>query len=208
MRPLPSRDRTIRGQVPGRPDNLSYAPSSAPMACFIANEADIDRVRESGPSRFRQQSDRRKYADGSQQHAGPSRWASHLRTQGSASSLSDLGHDLLPDISRPETPLMTGFSGAESALSSTSSQRSSIAISSFEYESSRMGPAPPSHWESVGAGDFEDEVGPQLIMPCLTVPRRRPFSEVGKSLGKLKIMVAGQTGVPPSYYLLTRTTLD
>jgi hypothetical protein len=35
---------------------------------------------------------------------------------------------------------------------------------------------------------------PQLIMPSLTVPRRRPFSEVGKSLGKLKIMVAGQTG--------------
>lgn len=35
---------------------------------------------------------------------------------------------------------------------------------------------------------------PQFIMPSLTVPRRRPFSEVGKSLGKLKIMVAGQSG--------------
>ncbi|KAM0260213.1 hypothetical protein ACHAPA_010396 [Fusarium lateritium] len=36
---------------------------------------------------------------------------------------------------------------------------------------------------------------PQLIMPSLTVPRRRPFSEVGKCLGKLKIMVAGQSGI-------------
>lgn len=36
---------------------------------------------------------------------------------------------------------------------------------------------------------------PQFIMPSLTVPRRRPFSEVGKSLGKLKIMVAGQSGI-------------
>lgn len=37
---------------------------------------------------------------------------------------------------------------------------------------------------------------PQLIMPSLTVPRRRPFSEVGKSLGKLKIMVSGRNGMP------------
>lgn len=36
---------------------------------------------------------------------------------------------------------------------------------------------------------------PQLIMPSLTVPRRRPFSEVGKSLGKLKIMVSGRNGM-------------
>ncbi|KAM5345556.1 hypothetical protein ACJ41O_011417 [Fusarium nematophilum] len=32
-------------------------------------------------------------------------------------------------------------------------------------------------------------------MPSLTVPRRRPFSDVGKSLGKLKIMVAGKSGI-------------
>jgi hypothetical protein len=36
---------------------------------------------------------------------------------------------------------------------------------------------------------------PQLIMPSLTVPHRRPFSEVGKSLGKLKIMVSGRNGM-------------
>jgi hypothetical protein len=65
-----------------------------------------------------------------------------------------------------------------------------------------MGPAPTSNWEGTGDGEREDEVGPQLIMPCLTVPRRRPFSEVGKSLGKLKIMVAGQTGMLSSYSLL------
>lgn len=41
---------------------------------------------------------------------------------------------------------------------------------------------------------YQNTTIPQLIMPSLTVPRRRPFSEVGKSLGKLKIMVAGQTG--------------
>ena len=203
MRPLPSRDRTIRGQVPGRPDSLTSAPAPAPMSCFIANEADIDRVREGGRSRFRHQPDRRKYLDGSRQSAGPSQWASPLRAQGSASSLSELGHDILADFSRPDTPLMAGFSGAESALSSTSSRRSSIAISSFEYESSRNGPAPLSQRESVDADELEDELGPQLIMPSLMVPRRAPFSEVGKSLGKLKIMVSGQTGMLDHFIMFT-----
>jgi hypothetical protein len=36
---------------------------------------------------------------------------------------------------------------------------------------------------------------PQLIMPSLTVPRRRPFSDTGKSLGKLKVLVTGPDGV-------------
>lgn len=47
--------------------------------------------------------------------------------------------------------------------------------------------------------DIEDKDNdssvPQLIMPSLTVPHRRPFSHVGKSLGKLKIMVAGRPGM-------------
>ena len=34
----------------------------------------------------------------------------------------------------------------------------------------------------------------QLVMPSLTVPRRRPFTTIGKSLGKLKILVAGPPG--------------
>lgn len=36
---------------------------------------------------------------------------------------------------------------------------------------------------------------PQLIMPSVLVPRRRPFTDVGKSLGKLKIMVMGSIGM-------------
>ncbi|GAB0136326.1 hypothetical protein EsDP_00004630 [Epichloe bromicola] len=36
---------------------------------------------------------------------------------------------------------------------------------------------------------------PQLVMPGLTVPQRRPFSETGRSLGKLKILVTGQAGI-------------
>lgn len=35
---------------------------------------------------------------------------------------------------------------------------------------------------------------PQLVMPSITMPRRRPFTERGKGIGKLKVMVAGAKG--------------
>ncbi|KAF1841857.1 uncharacterized protein K460DRAFT_291569 [Cucurbitaria berberidis CBS 394.84] len=43
----------------------------------------------------------------------------------------------------------------------------------------------------------EDAVSsfPQLVMPSIQMPTRRPFTTKGKAMGKLKIMVAGQTGI-------------
>jgi len=35
---------------------------------------------------------------------------------------------------------------------------------------------------------------PQLVMPSIRMPSRRPFTERGKGIGKLKIMVAGAKG--------------
>lgn len=35
---------------------------------------------------------------------------------------------------------------------------------------------------------------PQLIMPSLKMPSRRPFTEKGKSMGTLKILIAGSRG--------------
>lgn len=198
MRPLPSRDRTIRGQVPGRPDNLTYAPSPAPMACFITNEANIDTVREGVRSRLRQQPNHRKNQSSSRQPIIPNERVSPSRVEGSASSFSEVEPDTFPGTSRPGTPLFTGLSGPESVLGSSSSRPSSIAMSSFEFQSCRLdGLVTPSRPASMDDDDLDIEDGsvPQLIMPSLTVPSRRPFSEVGKSLGKLKIMVAGRTGM-------------
>ncbi|PHH72416.1 hypothetical protein CDD83_4946 [Cordyceps sp. RAO-2017] len=36
---------------------------------------------------------------------------------------------------------------------------------------------------------------PQLVMPSLVVPSRRPFSDIGRSLGNLRLLVAGQAGI-------------
>lgn len=35
---------------------------------------------------------------------------------------------------------------------------------------------------------------PQLVMPCIQMPTRRPFTTKGKNMGKLKVLVAGQAG--------------
>ncbi|KAF1834458.1 hypothetical protein BDW02DRAFT_568986 [Decorospora gaudefroyi] len=39
---------------------------------------------------------------------------------------------------------------------------------------------------------------PQLVMPSIQMPTRRPFTTRGKAMGKLKIMVAGETGIGKS----------
>ncbi|KAH6620463.1 Septin-domain-containing protein [Boeremia exigua] len=36
---------------------------------------------------------------------------------------------------------------------------------------------------------------PQLVMPSIQMPTRRPFTTKGKNMGKLKVMVAGQAGI-------------
>lgn len=34
----------------------------------------------------------------------------------------------------------------------------------------------------------------QLVMPSLSMPSRRPFTEKGKGMGRLKILIAGDSG--------------
>ena len=36
---------------------------------------------------------------------------------------------------------------------------------------------------------------PQLIMPSIKMPSRRPFTERGKSMGRLKVLIAGDSGM-------------
>ena len=44
-----------------------------------------------------------------------------------------------------------------------------------------------------------------LVMPSISMPRRRPFTEKGKSLGRLKILIAGDSGTFPHASFKTST---
>ncbi|KAF4466749.1 hypothetical protein FALBO_6390 [Fusarium albosuccineum] len=197
MRPVLPTNHPLNNQASGRPDSLVCGPSTAPTACFITSEADLDARRDRSRPRFRQQADRRKCSRSSGQPSTPRQRPSpaaidKLSSPTSESEASVVEHDLLAFPSRSSTPSLIGLSRPESALSGSSL---SLAGPSIECESDSLRDA-----ESLPETDMADSRRdgnsvPQLIMPSLTVPRRRPFSDVGKSLGKLKIMVAGQSGI-------------
>ncbi|KAK3322563.1 hypothetical protein B0H66DRAFT_515109 [Apodospora peruviana] len=104
--------------------------------------------------------------------------------------------------SGPVTPIILGgTSGPASALSSVSSRRNSLCGSLSE--DLNLGGSQPS--ASVdGEATYRDQMpasmmysgsAPQLIMPSIKMPSRRPFTEEGKAMGRLKVMIAGGSGL-------------
>jgi len=104
----------------------------------------------------------------------------------------------------PHSLISPGPSGPASAMSSVSSRRGSFTGSLLDD----MGSHAPSLYGGGGntgtsvAGDdnlpasmLDSGSAPQLIMPSLKLPSRRPFTDEGKSMGRLKVLIAGDSGV-------------
>lgn len=200
MRPVLPTNHPLNSRCPDRPDNLVRSSTTVSTACFITTEADLDARRDRSRPRFRQQSDPRKCGRNSRRPSTPRQRRSSPRAFGKPTSESDESEELvveqdsLKSLSRPSTPSLIGLSHSGSVMS-MSSQSFSLAGPSVDAQSDLVyGSASLSMSDLANNEVNQNAAIPQLIMPSLTVPRRRPFSEVGKSLGKLKIMVAGQTG--------------
>ncbi|KAF5019778.1 hypothetical protein F66182_8215 [Fusarium sp. NRRL 66182] len=197
MRPGLPANHPLNTQASGRPDNLVRASSTVPTTCFITSEADIDARQDRSRPRFGQQIDRRKYSPPRQRRSKSPHRTSHKPASPASepddSSESVVEQDPLNSPSRLSTPSLIDPSGPESVMS-VSSPSFSLAGPSVDAQSDAIDDVSLSEIDSVNNRDNQSIV-PQLIMPSLTVPRRRPFSEVGKSLGKLKIMVAGQSAI-------------
>jgi len=104
-----------------------------------------------------------------------------------------------PSLSQPLTPILLGTSGPASALSSTSSRRNSLEGSLSEGIGSRaISATGESHLEP-SSSMMDSGSAPQLVMPSIKMPSRRPFTDEGKSMGRLKIMVAGDSGKQPRH---------
>jgi len=108
-------------------------------------------------------------------------------------------------ISRPFTPLSYGSPAPPSLLSSPDSRRNSDAGSLMDEVASQA---------IVSSGDEDKEPSlemvdsgsaPQLVMPSIKMPSRRPFTERGKNMGRLKVLVAGDSGTllrcNPAFYM-------
>lgn len=95
-------------------------------------------------------------------------------------------------ISRPYTPL----SFAPSIMGSPSSRRSSDAGSYMDDVASQAIVSSGEEDRDVCPNTMVDSGStPQLVMPSIKMPSRRPFTERGKNIGRLKMMIAGDSGV-------------
>lgn len=200
MRPLPDAD-ALAGRS-SRRDIIS--PPSPQMSCFITTEAALD---SNDPQEWRSahRVGRRPHAKRSQEltslahrtaDSSPNP-APHSPASLSSSVLDD---DMLHDHVAPMTPVLAGLSGPGSVISSSSSRRNSFTTSSgIEIDSSVASPrsspcrSPSRPGPSPHQGASESPAS-QLIMPSLTVPPRRSFSDAGRTIGKLKILVSGPIG--------------
>ena len=115
-----------------------------------------------------------------------------LSSHASSTPLTPLNVDapsLLPTSGIPSTPSAASLqslklSDEDSAMDESASQ----AITSSGEE------------EGADAGIQQDAAGtfPQLVMPSIQMPSRRPFTTTGKAMGKLKVLIAGEAGIGKS----------
>ena len=123
-----------------------------------------------------------------------------------SSSVSNLGTPPFrstpgTNASQPMTPILLGASGPTSVLSSVSSRRNSLTASLSAEEVGSRGPLSVDDGEADGqelllsSAMMDSGSAPQLIMPSIKMPSRRPFTPEGKSMGRLKVLLAGASGV-------------
>lgn len=71
--------------------------------------------------------------------------------------------------------------------------------SGISCRSEEDGMGEPAESEEASRNIFMEKldvlVAPQLIMPEITIPSRRPFTTKGKNIGRLKVLIAGDSGM-------------
>jgi hypothetical protein len=97
-------------------------------------------------------------------------------------------------ISRPFTPLSFGSPAPPSIISSPDSRRNSDAGSLTDDNNSRAIMSSGEEDREMGSELIDSGSAPQLVMPSIKMPSRRPFTEKGKNMGRLKVLIAGDSG--------------
>lgn len=99
--------------------------------------------------------------------------------------------------SAPMTPISYTSPTMESSMPGSPKSMSSRSLLHSDEDSADDG----ASQAIVSSGDEDGESpprsqgqAPQLIMPSLMMPIRRPFTERGKALGRLKVLLAGGSG--------------
>ena len=194
MRPTPG---AVASHAADAAEGGAFAatPTAASMECFLTTESAIDTSSETSPVRPALcRANRNKRGANFMHRAGRSPQPSPAPTKDSIASLSSSTSDMELDLglsparsprAMPREP--SGYSESASVISSASSRGSSLLAAGHSEQGETQHPVMDSEQQD------QPHRGtlPQFIMPSLAVPQRRPFSDTGKAIGKLKILLAG-----------------
>lgn len=120
-----------------------------------------------------------------------------LKSSGEVSRNASPSHQRRPSqtmLSRPFTPLSFRSGAPTSAPNSPYSRRNSDAGSSMDDIASQAILSSGDEERDIGSEMLDSGSAPQLVMPSIKMPSRRPFTERGKSMGRLKVLIAGDSG--------------
>ncbi|EFY87505.1 hypothetical protein MAC_06482 [Metarhizium acridum CQMa 102] len=210
MRPLPSAitNSSGRDQNHDNCDTLSQPKPVASLDCFITTESslmddDSTQGRAEAISTVQDYTYTQKATTNQNMHESDGPW---LLPQPDPAPSSAASSNAGQGRSLPPTPVFASSHGPGSANSIPSSpgELSSVAMSEDAHSlSASLSELPPSHSPVTDTSPIVPRgLTPQLVMPSLTVPQRRPFSEIGKSLGKLKVLVTGRRGIGKTSLIL------
>lgn len=204
MRPNLGRNELLAGRAtrPAMADSMSpnVPLPTTPVSCFITTEAQLDALEEVSAGSCRPKSPHeRQLPEGlPSSQWSPARYGALRKADAddseSSSARSEYNGGIAQGQSLPLTPSLSAISVLDSAISSTSSRRGSLTTSSADLNDSANASEPGHQIDEPTPRPGRDNAMSQLIMPSLIVPRRRPFTDAGKALGKLKILMAGQPG--------------
>ncbi|RAL60721.1 hypothetical protein DID88_009827 [Monilinia fructigena] len=97
------------------------------------------------------------------------------------------------EASRPYTP-MSLYSAAPGSIISSHGSRASD-TESFNDDIASQAIVSGEEDEQDAPAMMNGGSAPQLVMPSIKMPSRRPFTEKGRNMGRLKVLIAGDSGV-------------
>ncbi|KAF1958901.1 hypothetical protein CC80DRAFT_468711 [Byssothecium circinans] len=104
-------------------------------------------------------------------------------------------------VSNPFTPLDVD-SRSPAPTSAMPSTPRSISVQSLKLSDEELGLDEVASQALASSEEEEEDTTmegsssfPQLVMPSIQMPARRPFTAKGKAMGKLKVLVAGEAGI-------------
>ncbi|KAM3434593.1 hypothetical protein NHJ13734_005936 [Beauveria thailandica] len=193
MRPVPSA-RVSADAHSGYTDSAAASQSLAVGSCALVTESEMDLELETGSMMPRGRSFT-KIGFTAQRNVS---FSPVPPSSAPSSPVVGSTRDLVAESSVLNTPPISGFSRPESSLSFLSSPRNFSSSSSAIDRDGSIEDAIITQQHIEAYRDLPpSSVGshvPQFIMPNLHIPRRRPFTDVGRSLGKLRLLVLGSPG--------------